>query len=124
MEFLDFRISINIRFNDYLSAESGIQLYYLNKNRKNLLKTFASLLQPLFDSLLNLIAIILKNVEIPVFQLMKICNLDFQDHYFERSLQFLQNKSLVEIDNSTVKVLDKESLENWLSELLEFDLQD
>ena len=53
---------------------------------------------------------------------MKICNIDFQDHYFERSLQFLQNKSLVEIE-TTVKILDKESLENWLSELLEFDLQ-
>ena len=79
-------------------------------------------MQPLFDSLLNLIAIILKNDGIQVFQLMKICNLDFQDHYFERSLQFLQNKSLVEIE-TTVKILDKESLENWLSELLEFDLQ-
>ena len=87
------------------------------------MKTFASLLQPLFDSLLNLIAIILKNDKILVFEIMKICNLDFQDHYFERSLQFLQNKSLVEIENSTVKILDKESLENWLSELLEFDLQ-
>ena len=80
-------------------------------------------MQPLFDSLLNLIAIILKNDEISVFQLMKICNLDFQDHYFERSLQFLQNKSLVEIENTTVKILDKEGLDNWLSELLEFDLQ-